>query len=99
MQNTDRRAEIEARLEAVYCLTQKDSQRLNDRISLEAFRALVRKDGEKEIWTDALQAAVNAHEIVIIPARTEPYYIDSTVVLPSDRRIEAAGATVRLTKE
>lgn len=99
MQNTDKRAEIEARLEAVYCQTQKESQGLCDRVSLEAFRTLVRKDGEKEIWTEALQAALNVHEIVVIPAREEPYYIDSTVVLPSDRRIEAEGATVRLTKE
>ena len=40
--------------------------------------------------------AVAAHEIVRIPASERPYYVDATVRVPSNRRIEATGATVAL---
>ena len=50
------------------------------------------------IWTEAFQTALNEHEIVIIPSASEPYYIDSSVLIPSNRRIIAEkGATIRLT--
>ena len=50
----------------------------------------VQNGTEVTVWTDALQQAVNDHEIVRIPAAVEPYYMDGTVVIPSNRRIEAA---------
>ena len=50
------------------------------------------------IWTEAFQAALNEHQIVIIPSANEPYYIDNSVIIPSNRRIIAeAGAVIRLT--
>ena len=50
------------------------------------------------VWTEALQKALNEHEIVIIPSSNEPYYLDNSVLIPSNRRIIAeAGATIRLT--
>lgn len=67
---------------------------LEDRVSLKEYAHLVR--GEN-IWTDALQAAVREHEIVEIP--TGLYLIDGSVVIPSNRRIEAAeGAIICLTE-
>ena len=70
---------------------------LNDRVRLDAYVPEVRNGCE--IWTAALQAALRAHEIVVIPARETPYFIDGTVVIPSNRRIEAHGAVIRLTPE
>ena len=70
---------------------------LTDRVRLDAYEPEVH-DG-REIWTAALQAALRAHEIVVIPARETPYFIDGTVVIPSNRRIEAHGAVIRLTPE
>lgn len=71
---------------------------LTDRISLEAYRGLVRigeQQGQPaEIWTDALQTALNEHEVIEIPAKETPYYIDGTVTVPSNRRIEAADGAV-----
>ena len=48
------------------------------------------------VWAAALQKAIDENEIVVIPARAEKYYLDKTVSIPSNRRIEAYGATVRL---
>ena len=70
---------------------------LTDRVQLDAYVSEV-KNG-REIWTSALQAALREHEIVVIPEREAPYFIDNTVVIPSNRRIEAHGATVCLTPE
>ena len=69
---------------------------LSDRCSLGQYANLVRTSGETNIWTDALQTALREHQIVEIPASDRKYYLDATVVLPSDRRIEATGATLRL---
>ena len=50
------------------------------------------------VWTEALQKALNEHQTVIIPSSVEPYYLDNSVLIPSNRRIIAeAGATIRLT--
>lgn len=70
--------------------------RLNDCASILDYATLVRMRNGVAVWTDALQRAVAEHEIVVIPPSDEPYVIDGTVILPSNRRIEAHGATVRL---
>lgn len=76
------------------------SKTLTKSAKLTDYAHLVRKGlhcGESvDIWTDAFQAAVNENEVVIIPPSDVPYYTDTTVILPSDRRIEAYGATVQL---
>ena len=64
--------------------------------SLPDYADRIRLVDGKEVWTDALQAAIDANPVVEIPARSEKYYIDAPVVIPSHRRIEATGATVRL---
>ncbi|MGN0846238.1 MAG: hypothetical protein ACI4RA_02500 [Kiritimatiellia bacterium] len=68
--------------------------RLKDACSLADYARLVKVVNGTNVWTAALQAAVREHEIVRIPAAPTPYYVDATVVVPSNRRIEAAGATV-----
>ncbi|MGM9666093.1 MAG: hypothetical protein ACI3XX_06105 [Eubacteriales bacterium] len=72
---------------------------LKDRRSLTDYGFLMKSDGEKELWADAFQAAIDEHEIVVIPARKKPYYIEKQIVIPSNRRIEANGATVRQTPD
>ncbi|MBO7686161.1 MAG: hypothetical protein J6V72_07260 [Kiritimatiellae bacterium] len=69
---------------------------LSDRCSLTDYRALVRAANGTNMWTAALQKALDEHEIVTIPASDEKYFFDGTVVVPSCRRIEARGATIRL---
>ena len=49
---------------------------LKDRASLTDYGFLMKSDGEKELWADAFQAAIDEHEIVVIPARKKPYYIE-----------------------
>lgn len=71
---------------------------LTNRCVLTDYAAQVRVCAGTNIWTDALQAALGEHEIVVIPPSEVPYYVDRTVVIPSNRRIEAAGATVRATR-
>ncbi|MGM9646380.1 MAG: hypothetical protein ACI3XS_06800 [Eubacteriales bacterium] len=72
---------------------------LKDRRSLTDYGFLMKSDGEKELWADAFQAAIDEHEIVVIPARKKPYYIEKQIVIPSNRRIEANGATIRQTPD
>ena len=71
------------------------AEKLTDSVTLDKYSPLVHDD----IWTQALQAALNEHEVVVIPARDEPYMIDSTVVIPSNRSVRAYGATLRLTPD
>lgn len=73
--------------------------RLTDSVSLSEYSSLVRESEYGAIWTDALQTALNEHEIVIIPKSEETYWIDNTIVIPSNRRIEAEGAEIRVVPE
>lgn len=72
---------------------------LNDSVCLSEYRELVRAGQYGLIWTDALQTALNEHEIIIIPPSEEIYWLDNTVTIPSNRRIEATGATIRMSPE
>lgn len=42
-----------------------------------------------ENWTRALQSAINEHEVVYIPSKSTPYYIDSSITVLSNRKIIA----------
>lgn len=65
--------------------------------SIEDYSHLVREADGCKIWTDALQQALIEHNCVMLPAGDAPYYIDSSVRIPSNRHIEAApDAVVRL---
>ena len=67
--------------------TIKENERLysslTDSISLDDY------EPKGEIWTSALQSALNEHQIVYIPKRENPYIIDNSIVVPSNRRIVA----------
>lgn len=73
--------------------------RLNDSVCLSEYRKLVRKGQHGLIWTDALQTALKEHEIIIIPESEEIYWLDNTITIPSNRHIEATGATIRMSPE
>lgn len=73
--------------------------KLSDQVSLEAYRHLVRKGSCGDIWTEAFQTALREHEIIVIPASQEVYWLDTTIVIPSNRRIEANGAIIRMVSE
>lgn len=91
------KAEIEARLTTMREENLRQIAALTDRVSLEDYRPLVRMKEGQPIWTDALQQALDEHEIVVIPSSETPYYLDASVRMPSNRRIEAAdGAVIRL---
>ena len=60
------------------------------------YHFLVRTENDLEIWSDAFQKAVDENEIVVIPAKQTPYYIDKSIIIPSNRHIEAEdGAVMR----
>ena len=87
---------IEREVEAACREIDEGQAKLSDRCSLADYRALVRAVNGTNMWTAALQKALDEHEIVTIPASPEKYFFDGTVVVPSRRRIEAEGATIRL---
>lgn len=73
---------------------------LSNYASLEEYSHLVREENGKKIWTEALQQAINEHQIVMIPSSEDVYYLDGSVRIPSNRHIEAApDAVIRLTAE
>ncbi len=74
-------------------------QTLRDSVSLTDYAHLVHVTAHGCVWTAALQTALDEHEIVVIPASDEVYFIDDTVVIPANRHISAFGATVRLTPD
>lgn len=89
----DKKTEIREKLSRMVAENRTLIEALTDRASLVDYAHLVRPGN---IWTDALQAALNEHEYVEIPAADAPYMIDGTVIVPSDRHIEAAdGAVIR----
>ena len=78
---------------------EKEISVLNDTVSLSSYRKLTRKTEEGTLWTQALQTALLEHEHIIIEPSEEVYFLDNTVFIPSNRHIEAKGATIRLSKD
>ena len=72
---------------------------LTDRCHLSDYRALAFEGEHGTVWTKALQRALFEHEVVVIDPAEAVYYMDDTVVIPSNRYIEATGAVIRLTPE
>ena len=96
-----RKAAIYAALAAMEESVRAAQGRLTKAGSLTDYAAFARpgESGEKAVtvWTDALRKALEENEIVRIPAAEEPYYVDSPVTIPSNRRIEVEeGAVIRL---
>lgn len=46
------------------------------------------KNGEV-VWSDALQQAIRENQFVYIPKSERPYFIDKTIIVPSNRNIKA----------
>lgn len=46
------------------------------------------------VWTEALRTALREHRTVAVPPSDTPYVIDDTVIIPSNRKIVAYGATL-----
>ena len=68
---------------------------LKDCVSVTDYSHLVKDN----IWTAAFQQAIDEHEWITIPAGKTPYLIDDSLILPSNRHIEAEeGAVIRQAK-
>ena len=73
--------------------------KLKDQVSLADYGELSREGEHGRVWTEALQRALEEHEIVVIPPSEEIYWLDGTISIPSNRHLEATGATVRMVPE
>lgn len=85
----------------------QDNRAAQEKLTKEAsvldYRHLVKTgmqdDAEVSVWSDAFQTALDENEIVRIPVSDEPYYIDRSIFIPSNRRITAEnGAVIRQLK-
>ena len=47
-----------------------------------------------KVWTKAFQKAISEHEVIYIPKSGEPYYIDDTIIVSSNRKIIADDGAV-----
>ncbi len=82
---------IENLLENVALENERLCSGLTDRVTLTDY------EPNGEIWTAALQRALNEHEVIVIPRADKPYLIDGSVTIPSNRHIIAEdGAVIRL---
>lgn len=89
------KAEILFKLENAEKENKSYRESLSKSAQITDYSFLVDKKDDIEIWTKAFQRAIDENEIVIIPERKEPYYIDNTIVVPSNRHIKAEGAVIR----
>ena len=90
---------IYSSLAATEAENKKKISSLCKRALLTDYAHLARESACGKVWTEALRTALSENEIVEIPTGREPYYIDDTVVIPSNRRIEAWRAVLCLTPE
>lgn len=72
---------------------------VTDCVVLTEYRSLAEEKDGRILWTTPLQRALQEHSVVVIPASADIYWIDDTVVIPSNRHIEATGAIIRLTPD
>ena len=64
-------------------------------VSISDYKNLTEKSSNGEIiWTEALRKALIENENIFIPKADIPYYIDSTVIIPSNRTIKAEDGAV-----
>lgn len=70
-------------------------------VSVTEYLSLVRTDENgAKIWSDAFQKAIDENNHIVVPSSDEPYYIDKTLTVPSDRYIEVLDdAIIRLKKD
>jgi len=75
------------------------SSLLNDKIDIRHYQDLVRTEiwnnTKIEIWTSAMNRALCEHQVLVIPDREEPYYIDDSIIMHENNRIEAGNAVIR----
>ncbi len=95
----DIKKQIYEKLDAAKAQNEKLISLLKDKTLLSEYACLMKTDGDMELWGDALQTAPNEHEVVVIPAREKPYYIEKQIIIPSNRRIEAEGAVIKQPQE
>ena len=88
---------IYSSLSAMEAENKKKISSLRKRALLTDYAHLAYESKCGKVWTKALRTALSENEIVEIPTGREPYYIDDTVVIPSNRRIEAWRAVLCLT--
>ena len=82
---------IEALLQNVAVENEAKRKELTDCVLLTDYNP------QGNIWTKALQDAINDHQVVIIPSATTPYLIDDSIIVPSNRHIIAKeGAVISL---
>ena len=82
---------LEKRLQKVRAENERACDALTDSVDLTDYAP------QGGVWTDALAQALREHQVVRIPDAEEPYLIDGSVLIPSDRHIVAGkNAVIRL---
>ena len=82
---------LEKRLQKVRAENERACGALTDAVDLTDYAP------QGGVWTEALAQALREHQVVRIPDAEEPYWINGTVPIPSDRHIVAGkNAVIRL---
>lgn len=86
--------EILKKLELMEKSNQEKQKLLTKSAKVTDYSCLVREENNIKIWSDAFQKAIDENEIVIIPSNETPYHIDKSIIIPSNRRIEAENGAI-----
>ena len=76
------RESIELLLENMICKNNEIFDKFSDEFVICANESI-------DDYTDIFQNALNEHKVVIIPSKSTPYVLKSSVVIPSNRKIIA----------
>lgn len=99
MNSTNIRSQITDTLAKKKAAAWEKCAALSDRVLLTDYEAMTTERDGGKIWTSALRRALDEHEVIVIPPRDDPYFIDDKITIPSNRHIIAAGAELKLTAD
>ena len=87
-------------LEAMRLQNESAAASLTKKAQITDYEQYAYTDGNGiKVWSDAIQKAIEENEILIFPASDEPYYIERSIIVPSNRYIKVEGNTTIRQKE
>lgn len=85
----DVKAELRKKLEEMCRENERQAEALTDCVSILEYEKYTKEAACGSIWTEAFNIALSEHEVVEVPYREEPYYIDASIIMHTNNSIRA----------
>ena len=89
-----KKEEIYAKLASMKQYVEEEGRKLSDEATVDQYQELVYEKEGKKVWTAAIQKALEEHEIVKLPAKNSPYYLDGSLLIPGGRQLLCEDDTI-----